>query len=74
MVQVYRPHTRDWLIEDKEWGKLLKADVMLYAIASFFFNGISFRTDILDTIISKLIELREIVKEVIIICLCSFVE
>lgn len=37
---------------------------MLRAIAMFFYNGISFRTDILDQIISKLVELREIVKEV----------
>lgn len=44
---------------------MLKADHMLFAIASFFFDGISFRTDILDTIISKLRELREIVKEVV---------
>lgn len=63
-MQVYRPHTKDWLIEDKEWGKSLKSNSMLRAIAMFFYNGISFRTDILDQIISKLVELREIVKEV----------
>ena len=49
---------------DKTWGKKIKVNNLLFAIALFLYDGKKFRTDILDIIISKLIELREIIHDV----------
>ena len=62
--QVYRPQSHDWLIEDKEWGKSLIAKSMLLAIALFFFDGNSFRLDVLEIVLEKLLNLRDIVRRV----------
>ena len=62
-MRVYRPQSKDWLIEDKEWGKMLRSESMLNAIALFFFDGCSFRVDILECIIQKLVSLRNIIRK-----------
>ena len=49
---------------DKKWGKAIKLNKMLLAIALFLYDGKKFRTDILDIVIPKLIELRESIHDV----------
>ena len=55
---------KTWFIRDKKWGKSLTVDAFLPSMATFFYNGATFRTDIIDDIISKVSELRDAVREV----------
>ena len=43
---------------------MLRSESMLNAIALFFFDGCSFRVDILECIIQKLVSLRNIIRKV----------
>lgn len=61
---MYRSSQREWFIKDKEWGKSLTVDDFLPSMAAFFYNGDTFRTDIIDGIIAKVSELRDAVREV----------
>ena len=47
---------------------------MLYAIASFLFNGESIRYDILDSMLEKLYDIRDCVKHVFSIQLFEILE
>ncbi|KAK8820367.1 hypothetical protein WA577_006431 [Blastocystis sp. JDR] len=62
-MRVYRPAQKTWFIRDKKWGKSLTVDAFLPSMATFFYNGATFRTDIIDDIISKVSELRDAVRE-----------
>ena len=61
---MYRSSQREWFIKDKEWGKSLTVDDFLPSMEAFFYNGDTFRTDIIDGIIAKVSELRDAVREV----------
>ena len=64
MEQLFLPTNSTWVYHEKYWGKQLKADDMLYAIASFLYNGESFRYDILDSMLEKLQDIRDCIKHV----------
>ena len=51
-------------MKDKEFGKSLNDQTLLVALALFFYDGSIFRNDIIDSMISKLYDLREAVKRV----------
>lgn len=62
--QLYCPLTDSWIYQEKAWGKSLRADDMVDAIALFFFDGIRLRTDLMDDILAKLCEIRDEVQNV----------
>ena len=51
-------------MKDKVYGKSLTNGTLLNALALFFFDGKEFRNDIIDIMLSKLRNLREVVKRV----------
>ena len=67
MRQLFLPDSNTWVYHEKYWGKQLKADDMLYAIASFLYNGESLRHDILDSMLEKLYDIRDCVKQVVLL-------
>lgn len=58
-MRLYCPLTDSWIYQEKAWGKSLRADDMVDAIALFFFDGIRLRTDLMDDILAKLCEIRD---------------
>lgn len=51
-------------MKDKEFGKQLTDQTLLGALALFFYNGYTFRNDIIDSVMTKLYDLLEAVKRV----------
>lgn len=51
-------------MKDKVYGKSLTNGTLQNALALFFFDGKDFRNDIIDIMLSKLRNLREVVKRV----------
>lgn len=50
--------------KDKVYGKALTNESLQNALALFFYDGEDFRNDIIDIMLSKLRDLREVVKRV----------
>ena len=50
--------------KDKVYGKALTNASLQNALALFFYDGKDFRNDIIDIMLSKLRDLREVVKRV----------
>ena len=51
-------------MKDKEFGKKLTDRTLLGALALFFYDGFTFRNDIIDSVMTKLYDLLEAVKRV----------
>ena len=52
------------MVKDKVYGKALTNESLQNALALFFFDGEEFRMDIIDIMLDKLRDMREVVKGV----------
>ncbi|KAK8806573.1 hypothetical protein WA588_003139 [Blastocystis sp. NMH] len=61
-MRTYQPNSGRRVLKDKVYGKSLTNGTLQNALALFFFDGKDFRNDIIDIMLSKLRNLREVVK------------
>ncbi|KNB43116.1 inositol hexakisphosphate kinase 3 [Blastocystis sp. subtype 4] len=61
-MRTYQPKLNLRVVKDKEFGKKLTDRTLLGALALFFYDGFTFRNDIIDSVMTKLYDLLEAVK------------
>ncbi|XP_055390406.1 uncharacterized protein LOC129619262 isoform X2 [Condylostylus longicornis] len=62
-MQVYQIDLDQFIKRDKYWGRELNEDGFKNALRKFFYNGIKLRTKIINKVIQKLTQLRNVIEK-----------